>query len=100
MWVRHHSTHAFATSVRSGCTGAAEDRGAGDKGDMQKLLQVSDERDAEQLHPQLYHSESWTGASSLQRHGSSSSELASSEQGQDTPKQDLSQEQGNFGFDS
>ncbi len=67
---------------------------------MQSLLQVDDELDAEELHPELHHSEKWAGASSLQRHGSSSSELASSEQGQDTPKRALYQEQGNFGFDS
>ncbi|DBA69224.1 TPA: hypothetical protein ACH3X2_012971 [Trebouxia sp. C0005] len=65
---------------------------------MQTLMQVNDERDAKELHPQLHHSGRWAGASSLQRHGSSSSELASSEQGQDFPQQDLSQEQGNFGF--
>jgi hypothetical protein len=53
---------------------------------MQSLLQVDDELDAEELHhPELHHTEKWAGASSLQRHGSSSSELASSEQGQDTP---------------
>ncbi len=38
---------------------------------MQSLLQVDDELDAEELHPQLHHSESWAGASSSQRHDSS-----------------------------
>ena len=51
---------------------------------MQSLLQVDDELDAEELHLELHDSEHWAGASSSQRHGSSSSELASSEQEQDT----------------
>ena len=63
-------------------------------------LQVDDELDAEELHLGLHHSESWAGASSSQRHGSSSSELASSEQGQGTPKRALYEEQSNFGSDS
>ncbi len=67
---------------------------------MQSLLQVDDELNAEELHLELHHSEKWAGASSSQRHDSSSSELASSEQGQGTPKHALYEEQSNFGSDN
>ncbi len=60
---------------------------------MQSLLQVDDELDAEEVHPQLHHSES---ASSLQEVDSLSSELASSEQRQGTPKRDMTREEGRY----
>ncbi len=63
---------------------------------MQSLLQVDDELDAEEPHPQLHHSEKQAVASSLQNRDSLSSDLASSEQRQGTPKWDRYLEEGNY----
>ncbi len=62
---------------------------------MQSLLQVDEEVDAEERHPQLRNSDNRAGASSSQK-DSLSSELASSEQRQGPPTVDLYREAGRY----
>ena len=63
---------------------------------MQSLLQVDEEVGAEEFHPELHTSQNQAGARSLQKLGSLSSELASSEQRQGPPKRDLYKEEGRY----
>ncbi len=62
---------------------------------MQSLLQVDEEIDVEERHPQLRNSDNRAGASSSQK-DSLTSELASSEQRQGPPKLDLYREASKY----